>query len=162
MKYHPISHAVPQKGGKVYSNLWNPCTDPHCVLCDVLRKNKKATSTTTNRKYSVPPFAECTTTNVIYLLTCKTCKKQYIGETKRPFKVRLKEHLADIRLKRDKPVSNHINSHNSSEHVVFPQILEVINRDPDRPETTVYRKKGEIFWIYRMKTLIPIGLNKLG
>ena len=86
---------------------------------------------------------QCTTPNVIYLLTCNICKKQYVGETKRAFVVRMKEHLADIRLKRDKPVANHIDSHSQSTKSVIPQIIEVS-------------------WIYRLKTLILNVLNKLG
>ena len=143
-------------------NIWKPCRNFYCTLCATLRTNKYCLSTMTKRRYKTPSFARCRTTNVIYMLTCSVCHKQYIGETKRPFCTRLKEHLADIRLNRDRPVSTHINLHNKHRHVIFPQILEVINRDPEKPETTIFRKKREIFWIYRMKTLLPHGLNKLG
>ena len=143
-------------------NVWKPCRNFYCKLCETLRKNRDCQSTLTKRRYKTPSFARCRTTNVIYMLTCNICHKQYIGETKRPFCTRLKEHLADIHLKRDKPMSNHMIQHQTHKHVIFPQILEVINRDPEKPETTIFRKKREIFWIYRMNTLIPNGLNKLG
>ena len=116
----------------------------------------------TSKSFRTPIGVQCTTPNVIYLLTCNVCKKQYVGETKRAFVVRLKEHLADIRLKRDKPIANHINSHSQSTKSVIPQIIECIKRDPELLETTELRKKREVFWIYRLKTLIPNGLNKLG
>ena len=150
------------KSGKIYQNYWDPCEKANCTICEAFKGNSKAVSTITKKMYHVPPFAQCCTTNVIYLLTCCICHKQYIGETKRPFIVRFKEHLADIRLNRVKPVALHMKEHQKTDHVLLPQILEVINRDPEKPETTVYRKKREIFWIYRMKTLIPNGLNKLG
>ena len=103
-----------------------------------------------HKSFKTPHGVQCTTPNVIYLLTCNICRKQYVGETKRPFVIRLKEHLADIRLKRDKPVAVHINSHNSETKSVIPQIIEVIRRDPELHATTELRKKREVSWIYRL------------
>lgn len=40
--------------------------------------------------------------NGIYKLTCKTCRLPYIGRTKRTFKERYKEHVADFKYKREK------------------------------------------------------------
>ena len=109
-----------------------------------------------------PPNLQCITKNIIYLLTCNICKIQYIGETKRSFIIRLKEHLDDIRLKWDKPLSNHIKSHTESQaHITF-HIIECIRKDPILPETTDFRKKRQIFWIYSLKTHYPLGLNTLG
>ena len=152
----------PQVSGRIIKNNWDPCTLKNCSVCQIFRTTKSFKSEQNHRSYRIPPGIQCKTANVIYLLTCTSCKKQYVGETKRPFIVRLKEHLADIRLKRDKPVAIHINSHTSDINKVIPHIIEVINRDPDLPETTNLRKKREIFWIYRLRTLIPHGLNKLG
>lgn len=59
------------------------------------------------------------------------------------------------------PVARHIISHDDPTATLTPLILEVINRDPEPRETTEYRKNGETFWIHRMKTIIPFGLNKL-
>ena len=152
----------PQVTGRIIQNYWDPCTLKNCSVCPTLKTMKSFMSEQNKRQYKRPPGVQCRTANVIYLLTCNICKKQYVGETKRPFVVRLKEHLADIRLKRDKPLAIHMNSHNSNSIKVIPQIIEVINRDPELPETTNLRKKREIFWIYRLRTLIPHGLNKLG
>ena len=35
-------------------------------------------------------------TNVVYLLSCKDCNTNYIGETSRSFSVRFKEHVKDV------------------------------------------------------------------
>ena len=155
-------YSQPQVSGSITKCNWDPCKFENCPVCSTLEINKTFKSEQNNRLYKRPHGIQCKTANVVYLLTCDTCKKQYVGETKRPFIVRLKEHLADIRLKRDKPLAIHVNGHASDNKKVFPQITEVINRDPEMPETTSLRKKREIFWIYRLKTLIPYGLNKLG
>ncbi len=51
----------------------------------------------TEREYKGPATYTCKTENVIYLITCKKCKKQYVGETYREFNIRMKEHLRYIR-----------------------------------------------------------------
>ena len=44
------------------------------------------------------------------------CAKLYIGETGRTLNTRFKEHLADIKHHRDKPVANHLNQAGHSIH----------------------------------------------
>ena len=39
----------------------------------------------------------CNTSNVVYLIECSKCTMQYVGETDREFKMRLKEHLGYVR-----------------------------------------------------------------
>ena len=36
---------------------------------------------------------DCMSAGVVYLITCKECNDEYIGETARPLCVRIKEHL---------------------------------------------------------------------
>ena len=44
---------------------------------------------------------DCTSVNVVYLVTCKVCRLQYVGETSRAAGVRWAEHLYKLR-KKDK------------------------------------------------------------
>ncbi len=39
------------------------------------------------------------------------------------------------------------------------QILELIRLDPLGPHTNAYRETREHFWIHRLRTLQPLGLN---
>jgi hypothetical protein len=39
----------------------------------------------------------CKSSNVIYCVTCKKCRGQYIGETEQEIHARQRGHLADIR-----------------------------------------------------------------
>ena len=97
------------------------------------------------------------------MLTCKQCHMQYIGETKRSFRVRISEHLGDIRNKRNhKPVAKHYNSKNHTINCLKATILETITRDPELDSTTEVRRSRELFWIHRMRTLDPQGLNSMG
>ena len=54
----------------------------------------------------------------LYLYLYKEHNEQYAGETRRCLKVRLEEHLADIKHKRDKPVSNNYSC---------PELIEVLS-----------------------------------
>ena len=65
----------------------------------------------------------CTSTNVIYCITCTLCKKLYIGETGRRLGDRFREHLCDVE-KDDKnaakPVARHFNLPNhAKQHMVL-------------------------------------------
>ena len=157
---------TPGVSGRVVPNTWVQCDQlkkkAPCKICPAFKTtNFNATSTVTNQSYQLPNFAQCTTTNVIYLLTCSKCKIQYVGETKNTFRRRFLDHCGYIRRKEKQPTAVHILGHQDSDCHYIPQILEVINKDPNNPATTKYRKKREVFWIYRLKTLIPRGLNKL-
>ena len=69
----------------------------------------RITCTTTGCTYRGPENINCRVNNVVYILSCKQCNKQYIGETGRPFIERWKEHLYDIKVKRPYPVARHFN-----------------------------------------------------
>ena len=103
--------------------------------------------------YQTPKNSFCFTKNVIYLLTCSICQKQYVGETKRAFIVRYKEHLKDLEYNRDKPIVNHALSHKGLVVDYTPQIIEVIHKDPEKATTTAFRKSREVHWIYTLRML---------
>ena len=58
---------------------------------------------------NVTKHFNCQTYNIVYVIRCTKCAKLYIGETGRTLDTRFKEHLADIKYHRDKPVANHFN-----------------------------------------------------
>ena len=51
----------------------------------------------------------CLTDNSVYVIYCTKCAQRYIGETGRTLDTWFKEHLADFKHRRDKPVANHFN-----------------------------------------------------
>ena len=121
-------------------HIQQPCTRQDCQTCKLLKRRNVLP--TKDRDMKLAQNVDCNTNNVVYLLECNKCKKQYVGETKRKFIVRFKEHLADIRHNRDTPVAKHynLNSHKNNTTLVFPipSILSRIAGHPDR--TTDVRK----------------------
>ena len=134
-----------------------------CHICILLNhKQHRIKSSVTQKSYKIPQDITCLTRNVIYCLKCQLCSKIYIGETKRLFETRFKEHLADIRHNRDTPVAQHFNCEGHSAAHVLPTIVEVINKDPSLEETTLFRRERERFWIYQLRSLTPLGINVQG
>jgi hypothetical protein len=81
-----------------------------CRVCPLMDSDTIA-CTDGKRSYRVIANQSCCTRNVVYALSCTQCGTcVYVGETERALKERVDEHLADIKHKRDKPVSLHFNS----------------------------------------------------
>ena len=130
----------------------------------------------------------CQSTNIIYLITCNICKLQYVGETKRSFETRIKEHLTNIKKYQEKSNSKGYNQHvykhfcRDDLHKNTPlekrirfQIIEKIktidpadidpadiSQKPDTPETISKRRlHRELYWISKLRTAYPLGLNDM-
>ena len=70
------------------------CNHKRCKLCDVFEEVNTFKSTTTGKRFMVNHNGQatsCNTTNVIYLLTCKGCKAQYVGETAQQYNERMND-----------------------------------------------------------------------
>ena len=65
------------------------CDHRNCPIPKIFNKRDYFKSTTTNRTYKKYHIDNCTTQNLVYMLTCKVCNQQYVGQTKRQFKSEL-------------------------------------------------------------------------
>ena len=108
-------------------------------------------------------LATCKSNNLIYLITCKKCLAQYVGETQRPLHMRMYEHLYSIRSKKDTPVGIHFNRTGHSTSDVRFEVASFIysHVPPDSEEGKKIRKSVEKLWIHRMKTNRSPRLNIL-
>lgn len=155
----------PATQGRVILNYYEDCTRPNCNICSFIRRRQHFTSTYTNLRYHKPKpasTATCETTNLVYLLTCQVCQKQYVGETKRSFRVRMKEHLADIAHERETPVARHFMTGSNCTSTPQMELIEVLKSDPNKDQSTRDRRHRELHWIQQLRTLAPLGLNMAG
>ncbi|EYB88370.1 hypothetical protein Y032_0248g83 [Ancylostoma ceylanicum] len=107
---------------RIYDRL---CTTPDCVICPFGREG------------------DCMRSCVIYMIKCRKCGEEYIGETARPLCVRIKEHLEGKSSSRTStPLGCHrMRVHNGVDFEVETTILEF--------ETEISaRKTLEAFWIH--------------
>lgn len=85
---------------------------------------------------------DCMTTGVVYLITCRICGDEYVGETGRPLCIRVKEHLDGIRKSSvATPLGEHRVRCHGGNH--FDVEVSILAREPD----IVARRTLEAFWI---------------
>ena len=59
-----------------------PCNKPRCKICPRITQSTTFKSFSTNRVYHIrPENLDCSSKFVVYLISCKTCRKQYVGST---------------------------------------------------------------------------------
>jgi hypothetical protein len=97
-------------------------------------------------------------------MTCLKCLSQYVGETLRPLKKRMYEHMRTINNFgqtgiQATPVSEHFNIICKRPPKYMFQIIETIRGDPKLEATMTHRRKRETFWILTLRTLEPFGIN---
>ena len=129
------------------------CGKP-CIICDYVYESKEIRSTKTREKFKINGEFTCFTSGVIYITTCSKCHKQYVGQTGRNLKERIYEHLQDIK-KGDKTSGLHYNSAAHEKAYMIVQIIEKVT-----PNTEFHRLEREDFWIKKLVTKAPFGLNE--
>ena len=137
-----------------------------CTYCPMIHKIEHFYSTHTRTKHNTINLPDkhritCELYNLVYLISCTKCKKQYIGETSRQFRKRIYEHIASVKNSNKiiTPVSKHFSTHNHShKHMKFSVIQWLGNRND--PEMTIKRRKAENSFIWNIPTVAPIGINQ--
>ena len=129
-------------------------------VCKSIQVNDTFSSFATKSAYKINNNFNCNSKCLIYLLSCKTCGKQYTGKTVDKFRSRWNNYKTDAR----KAASGNIGS-------CKQQFLENHFLQDDRHgfldvEVTLIDKtqasdptKREYYWIRTLKTLYPDGLN---
>lgn len=113
-------------------------------------------------EYSIQGKIDCNSKNIIYIIECKKCKMQYVGETRNSLKIRFQRHLSDIRTYKDTSIANHFNYDCPNDYDVADLKMYPIEYVEDQGLAHMNEKKllqRESFWIEELKTLDPDGLN---
>ena len=96
---------------------------------------------------------DCKTENVVYLISCSSCSKQYVGEIKGPLNKRMNGHRDDWRHRmfERSPTAEHFHSANND----FLSHASVCCLVHNKERLNSTRKLRESYWIRR-----PFGINK--
>ena len=135
----------------------NKCESSTCMTCKNIQCTRTFRSTSTDESFIIHCTANCETNNVIYLLECAVCTHQYVGQTGRSLTTRVEEHRSDVICKPNNSFSKHFKlaDHQDSFNNVKVTIIE---HDPGWDIKS--RQERESFWIRKLKTLFPNGINK--
>lgn len=134
------------------NNSCTKCSQAHCLCCQAIEPTNSFSSAVTKELFEITDEMNCNTKNVIYLINCIKCQKQYVGQTGRRLKDRLNSHRSNIHNNKQTAVAIHFNEplHNYTHLKIIP--IEIVNESADRINR-------ETFWIQKLKTKYPSGLN---
>ncbi len=143
----------------------NKCNTKNCEYCAILDHSGRITSTYTGRIYYAGKNVTCKSSNIIYYITCKACKKQYMGQTTLRCMDRIQAHFNAITSKdprQQTDISRHFkqNDHNGRADVQV-HILDFIYAFPDTHLAATMRDETEFRWIHRLRTQLPMGINTM-
>ena len=123
------------------------CKSTKCSLHQHITETNTFTSTTTNRTFHITDYIDCKSDWIIYLITCTSCQKQYIGKTETTLYTRLNNTRSEIRnfnttQSKQLPYTTHFNSPGHSLDCLKVTAIEAIKK---RTRPTILRR--ESFWI---------------
>ena len=72
------------------------CGSRFCGICHLVAGRHEAISSVTKCVFKFRHDMNCNTRNMIYLINCKSCNKQYIGESRQSLRYRADGHRRDI------------------------------------------------------------------
>ena len=75
-----------------------PCRRGNCEICNILKPSKEFKSRVTMEIYKTNFHFDCNNVCVVYLITCKVCKKQYTGSTVKKFRARFNQYKSNLNL----------------------------------------------------------------
>ena len=127
------------------------------------RTTGKITSKVTGRKYHSRTKATCNSNNIVYCISCCTCGKQYVGQTKNSVKKWFQVHFYQIAHEPQKTeVSRHFNQRDHHKLAdVEISVLSFVHQGPDSEAALQMRLRLEFDWIHRLRSQIPLGLNSI-
>ena len=131
------------------------CGGRCCQICLNVTKTETFTSTSTNQTYKINHEFNCNESSLIYLLTCKFCQKQYVGQIVDIFCSRWNNYKSnDRKYLVGKPcMQEHIlgnfNSEGNTGFLENVSVTFIDKIDSQNPE------KRENCWIHTLKTMVP-------
>ncbi len=143
------------------SQTINQCKTRGCRYCSKLDTSGYIMSTHAGKKYVCRKNVTCKSTNLIYCITCKVCKVQYVGQTKGTLMDRFKAHFGVVN-RRDmkEDIGRHFNSakHHGIDDMEL-HVLDFIYSPAEADFSLDIRLQIEFQWIHAMHTMAPHGLN---
>ena len=129
------------------------CYKIGCKTCPMINTSREYKSVVTGLSYFIKSATTCRSSNVVYLIGCSLCQRQYVGETKCQLNTRLAGHRTCIKhsSKYPNPVATHFNICGIKNLTI--QALESCSSDKER-------KRREMFYISQLVTDSPHGINE--
>lgn len=164
LRNHLVHNVIdPPRSVKLFADMKGFYRCQKCLGCRVSKRQpKKKTSfkSRSGKEFEIRELVTCDTTHVTYVIECP-CRLQYVGRTTRPLRVRIREHINNI--KKGFPKHN-LSRHFNEYHRRDPSGLIFYGIDTIKEQWRGGNKKilisqNETRWIHRLDSLVPRGLN---
>ena len=121
------------------------CKYHRCATCKHLNCSRCIKSTKTGRSYIIRHSFRCTSSNLIYVITCTKCHKQYVGLTTKQLNFRMNHHRTNIFNNKPIYVSKHFNF---PDHSIKNLSVQAIDRvEPNHPNLLQELQRLKSYWI---------------
>ncbi len=140
---------------------FNWCDKSLCRYCPLIDRTGTITCSYTNEHFNTMKNVSCRSSNLIYSITCRVCKIQYVGQTRRQLQARFAGHFNDVQNSlKHKSVSAHFSqrSHKGTKDFII-HVLEFIRKPPKSTQAGRILLKRETHWMNSLRSHAPIGLN---
>lgn len=133
------------------------CNEDTCGTCKIMIEDNTFSSHGTGETFYLKTSLNCTSNNIIYLVTCRQCNKQYVGNTTNTLRNIMRKQI-DCIIKNKKTI---LGIHfNQPEHKWTDILIQPIDRTScNNINRHKILKNLERFWSQRLKTVQPRGLN---
>ena len=141
----------------------SPCrANAKTLCCRQVSITTTFKSNQTQKTYKIFHNLNCKSKFVIYLLECRKCAIQYVGKAETEFNIRLNNHRKDSRDPKAIPASKHFSLpyHDFNRDAKFTIIEQIRNNYMSNDSKKELLKQRENFWISKLETLTPKGLNQ--
>ena len=135
-----------------------PCTSSRCQAGYYVSTGTTFRSSVNHKLFHIRQQITCKTSNVIYLVTCKRCHMQYVGQTTRPLAERINDHLSRIRTHKDTPIGLHFNITGHSINDFSIMGIETFDDSRNILPKLLIKERT---WQTLLQTNYPLGINNL-
>ena len=151
-----VRSKIPQEQTREKRNLpgMKRCSK-NCAICPYVDQTRTVKATHSNYIPEIENTVNCTSSNIIYCITCLHCNAQYIGESEKSLAVRFGQHKGYVRNKKlDQATGFHFNQRGHDIADMQVLIIEKIHSTDG-----AFRKEREKMYINLFNTSYR-GINK--
>ena len=128
-------------------------------MCQSFSETDTFTCSNDRTIYKISHKLDCNEKCLIYLITCKKCFKQYVGQTADTFRSRWNNYKDNARKyeRGQHCMEKHLHEHfdlPGYTNVLADVTVTLIDKTDPRDPT-----EREDYWIYTLKNKAPVGLN---
>ena len=134
------------------------CNKPRCLACVNVIETSTFSSTVTGKTYKINHKFDCDENCLVYLLTCKHCGIQYVGQTVADFRYRWNNYKDNCRKhsRNEDCMQKHLYDHYLSCNNDFLNMVSVTFIDKTDPSNPLEREQ---YWRHILQSNAPHRLN---